>query len=94
MSDPAVVADVAARHGLHDAVQRASEPSIKALVRDRTDDAIAQGAFGVPSIWADGELFWGHDALLNLEHHLAGNRLEPAAWRPFIDLPALAHRRR
>lgn len=94
VSDPAVVAEIAARHGLPDALEQAAQPAIKALLRDRTDAAISEGVFGVPSIWADGELFWGHDSLPNLEHHLAGNPLEPSAWQPFVDLPSQAHRRR
>lgn len=33
-------------------------------------DALASGAFGVPSFVVDGELFWGQDRLLLLRRHL------------------------
>jgi 2-hydroxychromene-2-carboxylate isomerase len=35
-------------------------------------DALAAGAFGVPSFVVDGELFWGQDRLPLLRRHLAG----------------------
>ena len=33
--------------------------------------ALEAGVFGVPTFEADGELFWGNDRLVLLEHHLA-----------------------
>lgn len=33
-------------------------------------DARAAGVFGVPSFVVDGEVFWGNDRLVLLEHHL------------------------
>jgi len=33
--------------------------------------ALEAGVFGVPTFVADGELFWGNDRLVLLEHHLA-----------------------
>jgi 2-hydroxychromene-2-carboxylate isomerase len=35
----------------------------KQRLRDATDDAIARGLFGVPTIGIDDKLFWGFDAL-------------------------------
>lgn len=35
-------------------------------------DALAAGAFGVPSFVVGGELFWGQDRLPLLRHHLKG----------------------
>jgi 2-hydroxychromene-2-carboxylate isomerase len=38
---------------------------------DRTIDlAFELGVFGVPTFITDGELFWGNDRLILLEHHL------------------------
>jgi len=51
---------------------RAGEPAIKQQLRDATDAAIAAGVFGVPSIIADGELFWGCDSFPHLERFLDG----------------------
>jgi 2-hydroxychromene-2-carboxylate isomerase len=49
-----------------DAVERRHEQSIS--------DALAAGAFGVPSFVVDGELFWGQDRLPLLRRHLAAER--------------------
>ena len=35
---------------------------IKQALKDNTDEAVAAGVFGVPTIVAGGELFWGQDA--------------------------------
>jgi 2-hydroxychromene-2-carboxylate isomerase len=43
----------------------------KARLRDQTSRAIADGVFGVPTILADGEPFWGVDALPELDRFLA-----------------------
>jgi 2-hydroxychromene-2-carboxylate isomerase len=54
-------------------VARANEPAAKARLREATDAAIAAGVFGVPSMIADDELFWGCDSLPHLERFLEGN---------------------
>jgi len=64
----------AARAGLDGEalVSAAATAEAKARIRCQTDQAIAAGAFGVPTIIADGELFWGLDSLANLEAFLRG----------------------
>jgi 2-hydroxychromene-2-carboxylate isomerase len=66
---------VAAKHaGLDGAalVQAAQQPDAKQRLRAATDAAIARGVFGVPSVIADDELFWGTDGLELLEPFLRG----------------------
>jgi 2-hydroxychromene-2-carboxylate isomerase len=46
---------------------------VKARVRANTDEAIAAGAFGVPSFVVDGRLFWGLDSLPMLRRYLEGD---------------------
>lgn len=74
-------------------VAEANEPDAKARVRANTEAAIADGAFGVPTMIVNGELFWGVDALEALADHLAGKDPLPrdllARWK---DLPATATR--
>ena len=53
-------------------VGAADAPAIKARLRSETDGAIAAGAFGVPTMIADAELFWGVDSLGDLEAFLDG----------------------
>ncbi len=48
--------------GLDDAGEKITDPAIKNALRSNTDEAIARGVFGVPSLVVDDELFWGHDA--------------------------------
>ncbi|MFT3718066.1 2-hydroxychromene-2-carboxylate isomerase [Pseudorhodoferax sp.] len=36
---------------------------VKAVLRANTDEAVAAGVFGVPSLVVDGRVFWGLDAL-------------------------------
>jgi len=48
--------------GLNDANDKLAQPAIKDTLRNNTDEAIARGVFGVPTLIVDDELFWGHDA--------------------------------
>ena len=49
------------RLNVHDASDRIAAPDVKAALRSNTDDAIALGVFGVPTIAVGEELFWGYD---------------------------------
>jgi 2-hydroxychromene-2-carboxylate isomerase len=48
--------------GLPNADARIAEPEVKDALRRCTDEAIALGVFGVPTLALRGELFWGADA--------------------------------
>ena len=39
-----------------------SAEATRATLRRNTDDAIARGVFGVPTLEVDGAMFWGNDA--------------------------------
>jgi 2-hydroxychromene-2-carboxylate isomerase len=86
VSEPAVVARVADAAGLDGGalVAEAQTPEAKARLRRQTDDAIAKGVFGVPTVEVRGELFWGYDDFPWLELVLAGrDPLDPetaAGW--------------
>ncbi len=69
----ATVADLVTEVGLDAAgvLDAAESAEGKARLRAQTDAAIAEGVFGVPSVLADGELFWGVDALPELDRFLA-----------------------
>jgi 2-hydroxychromene-2-carboxylate isomerase len=51
------------------------DPSIKQALKTATDDALALGLFGVPTVVVDGRAFWGLDALPML-----GAYLHAEAW--------------
>lgn len=50
-----------------------SGDEVKALLKRNTEEAIAQGAFGVPAFVVDGRLFWGLDSLPMLRAYLLGD---------------------
>jgi 2-hydroxychromene-2-carboxylate isomerase len=47
---------------LPDADARIASPEVKDMLRRNTDEAIARGVFGVPTLAIGDELFWGADA--------------------------------
>jgi len=60
------------QHGIGEVEQAVSRQDVKDQLKQNTDQAIALGAFGVPTISVKGELFWGVDmlelAVAYLEH--------------------------
>lgn len=52
-------------------VDPARLPDMKDELRKNTEDAAERGVFGVPSFVADGEVFWGADAIGFLKAFLA-----------------------
>ena len=48
------------------------EDTAKVQVKNNTEEAIARGAFGVPTMIVADEVFWGYDDLTYLEGVLAG----------------------
>ena len=73
VADAVAVADVAALLGIDSAALTAgiNDPAIKERLRAETDAAIKRGVFGSPFIYIDGEPFWGHDRLGQVEEWLA-----------------------
>jgi 2-hydroxychromene-2-carboxylate isomerase len=67
----AVVAEIARGLGIQGLEQGLEQPATKAALRDATDQALARGVFGSPFFIVDGEPFWGHDRLDQLDRWLA-----------------------
>jgi 2-hydroxychromene-2-carboxylate isomerase len=83
VSEPAVVERVADEIGLQGAalVAQAQRDEVKARLRKQTDDAIAHGVFGVPTMLVGDELFWGYDDFTHLDLYLAGkDPLAASGW--------------
>lgn len=73
----------------------AETPAAKDRLRRQTDDALARGLFGVPSVEVDGELFWGCDAFPDVENFLRGeDPVSPTDLARWANLPAAAQRQR
>ena len=73
LGDPQVIAGVAKEAGLDAAAlgERAETRPVKDELRATTEEAVARGAFGAPSIFFAGELYFGVDHLPFLERALS-----------------------
>ncbi|MFM7800904.1 MAG: 2-hydroxychromene-2-carboxylate isomerase [Limnohabitans sp.] len=68
---------------------------VKDRLRRNTEQAIANGVFGVPSIQVGGEMFWGLDALPMLREYLQGDDwYRSQSWLTAADVPAGIQRKR
>lgn len=76
-NDPQVLQQVADAAERPDALALIGEQQVKDRLRRTTEDAVAAGVFGVPSLVIDGEVFWGVDAMAMALDYLA----DPAAFR-------------
>lgn len=75
LGDPEVVCEIASGVGLDaDAVRHAiGQREIKQLLKQQTDEAIALGVFGVPTLVHEGEIFWGNDQFDHLSKVIRGS---------------------
>ena len=69
VSRPEAVTAVASGLGIDAAALTAGtqDELIKSALKLQNDEAIARGVFGVPTVFVDGEMFWGHDRLPHVE---------------------------
>ena len=89
------LAHVARTLGVHDVEKAVSSPTVKMQLRANTDNAIAAGVFGVPTLRVGGELFWGNDASPMVEEWLDDpQRFATDEYRRVVALPTGVERRR
>ena len=89
------VADLARALRVHDVEKAVSDAAVKSQLRTHTDEAIAAGVFGVPTLRVGGELFWGNDASGMVEEWLNDpQRFASAEYRRLQALPLGVERRR
>ena len=89
--DPARFAALCRELGQSDAAL--ATDAVKAELRASTDEAAKRGVFGVPSFVADGEVFWGADAIDFLKAFLSDPTVvRNAEMRRIDELPAAAAR--
>lgn len=60
--DSEAFARLAKSLGIDDVPAALARPDVKDALRASTDEAVAHGVFGVPTLDVDGERFWGFDA--------------------------------
>ena len=65
LGDPAVVAQVLAEHGFDPAqvLELTQDEAVKDALKHKTEEAIARGVFGAPSLFVGQQLFFGQDRL-------------------------------
>jgi 2-hydroxychromene-2-carboxylate isomerase len=79
--------------GVDDPAAEIARPEVKATLRRHTEEAIAIGAFGVPTIAIDDQLFWGFDMTEAALAYLNGDPLfDSPAMRRAETLPDGVHR--
>jgi 2-hydroxychromene-2-carboxylate isomerase len=87
-------AELAADLRLPDADRRIGDPEVKAALRRNTDEAIARGVFGVPTLMVGDEIFWGNDATAMCADYLAqGGRWNDPEYERVAALPVGAQRK-
>ena len=70
-----------------------SQTEVKQQLRQNTEEAIEAGVFGVPSIIADGHLFWGFDATdMYLDYQRHPNFFDDLDLLLIDDIPEAANR--
>lgn len=74
LAEPEVLAALAGEVGTDPAAlaRGMQEAAVKDRLKSLVDESIARGVFGAPTIFVDGEMFWGHDRLPQVERWLAG----------------------
>jgi 2-hydroxychromene-2-carboxylate isomerase len=68
MDDPEVAKAALAESGFDPALlERAQAPQVKAKLIANTESAVARGAFGIPTFFVGGEIYFGKDRLRDVE---------------------------
>jgi 2-hydroxychromene-2-carboxylate isomerase len=87
-------AELASELGVPDAEARIALPEVKDALRRNTDEAIARGVFGVPTLAIGDAMFWGADATpMAAEYVAAGCRFTDAEYARVAELPIGAERK-
>jgi 2-hydroxychromene-2-carboxylate isomerase len=91
----AELAEVAHALGIDNVENATNAETVKAQLRGNTQDALAAGVFGVPTLRVGNELFWGNDASAMVEDWLADpHRFGGGEYRRIAGLPVGIQRRR
>jgi 2-hydroxychromene-2-carboxylate isomerase len=74
MDEPEVIKAVLNAGGIDGArlLARIQDGDVKAKLIAHTEEAVARGAFGIPTFFVDGEIYFGKDRLREVEEAIAG----------------------
>jgi 2-hydroxychromene-2-carboxylate isomerase len=86
-------AELMSELALPDAATRIDTPEVKDALRSNTDDALARGVFGVPTLAIGEQLFWGVDATaMAADYVAAGCKWDDPEMMRVASLPVGAER--
>lgn len=73
LNDPATVASVLSEQGFdpNEVLALTADEVVKNALKDTTEQAVKRGVFGAPSMFVDGQLFFGQDRLEFVREALA-----------------------
>ena len=73
MGDPQVLAQVLGAAGFEAQafMDLIADPQVKAQLMSNTDEAVARGVFGAPTVFVGDHMFFGQDRLDFVRHALA-----------------------
>ena len=76
MNDPGVVAGVLQAAGFDAAAMAAfaADPQVKDRLKAVTQEAVARGAFGAPTFFVNGQMYWGQDRLDFVQQALGASK--------------------
>lgn len=83
VSDPEVIAEIANEQGLDgaDILTQAQSKQASEMLKQQTARAVEEGAFGIPTMMVEGEMFFGYDDFVYLDLFLKGeDPLTAEAW--------------
>ena len=87
-------AELTSELGIRDGETLIASADIKDALRRNTDEAVARGVFGVPTLAIGDELFWGADATaMAADYVAAGCRFDDPEYARVAQLPVGAARR-
>lgn len=72
MGDPVVVGEVLQAAGMdpQSLLARCNDPAVKEQLKALTEEAVERGVFGAPTLFVNGDMHFGQDRLLLIEHQL------------------------
>jgi 2-hydroxychromene-2-carboxylate isomerase len=89
------LAGVGARLGITDTAAAITDAAVKAQLRANTEQAIADGVYGVPTLRIGDEMFWGNDASPMIDAYLDDPHVFAAGeYRRIAQLPRGVERNR
>lgn len=94
-ADAASLAPAGRHLGIADVAGATDAAEVKVQLRTNTDNAIAAGVYGVPTLRVGDEMFWGNDATPMIEDWLANpDRFASVEYLRIANLPLGVERRR